>query len=170
MLFWPLLHLQCTSVSLEIFRHSQNDSSGCQRGPNQFSDYLSVFIRKNQRIRMNMTETMNVELKFVWKLLLFLIVYLFGLHGFDFYSLFFILCLAAAAPHFYNEKIATLNPNNVKIEPWWLEDVNVERVSWLNSIISNTWPHFQNYLSNILLEIFSSSGLNSLNTCIIGCI
>ena len=87
----------------------------------------------------------------VQKLILYFLLYLFGLLGFGnvyFFFFFFLACVWISIKT-CNEAEAT------KFRPdiWWLEDNLVERVDWLNQILKQFWPNVISCLQLTLNQI-----------------
>ena len=72
------------------------------------------------------------------KIVLYFLLYLFGLLGFGnvyFFLFFFLACVWIS--------IKTDEAEAAKFRPdiWWLEDGLVERVDWINQILTQFWPN-----------------------------
>ena len=103
----------------------------------------------------------------VQKLILYFLLYLFGLLGFGnvyFFFFFFLACVWISIKT-CNEAEAT------KFRPdiWWLEDNLVERVDWLNQILKQFWPNVISCLQLTLDQIPNGEIIKKGNLDLIKC-
>ena len=92
------------------------------------------------------------------KIVLYFLLYLFGLFGFGdvyFFFFFFLACVWIS--------IKTCNEGEAsKYRPdiWWLEDNLVERVDWINQILKQFWPNVISCLQLTLQTIPNGEIIN----------
>ena len=107
---------------------------------------------------------MSPDLGLLLRVLVYLLIYCFGLNGIGFYSVVLLVCVISLY-YYWSRKAKSVNDKDGPSyqEPWWRQDANVDKVEWLNKIIFNTWPHFDTFLRNFLVETCSSIGKDNVN-------
>ena len=103
---------------------------------------------------------MSPDFGLLLRILIYFLIYCFGLNGIGFYSVVILACVISFY-YYWTKKIKSGSNNKdgpTYPDPWWRQDNNVDKVEWLNKIILNTWPHFDCFLKNFLTETCSSYG------------
>ena len=112
-------------------------------------------LRKVTKFKKMWTSISN-NLDFILKFLPFIAIYVNGLYGMGWLSLVICLTLGVASFYFHDKREMGVKGNTSAA---WYQDINLERVEWINKILKELWPHVDKLLKNLSSESLLVDGM-----------